>query len=155
MKKFIIQALALILLAFAGLAFYTGKFPELHLTNQSNLSQLQINDIKIKVEIADNADKRKKGLGGRERLASDSGMLFVFPKVDYYNFWMKGMRFPLDFIWIKDKKVVDITKNVPSPEGEKNEDLPILTPNQPVDSVLEVNAGLVDSHEIKVGDSIK
>ena len=156
MKKFIIQSLAILIVIFSSLAYITGKVPNLNLINNPKNSAVIINDQKIKVEIADSNDKRKKGLGGRVNLASDSGMLFIFPKPDFYNFWMKGMKFPIDFIWINSGIIVDITKNAfPPNAGEADDQLKIYTSSQPVTSVLEVNAGFVDSHNIKIGDKIE
>jgi hypothetical protein len=44
-------------------------------------------------------------------------MLFIFESEGLYSFWMKGMRFPLDMVWINAEcAVVDITKEVPPPD---------------------------------------
>ena len=95
-------------------------------------------------------------MGGRESLASDSGMLFVFDRVDKHVFWMKGLSFALDFVWIKDDKVVDVSENIPPPEsGQTDESLPIYTSKVEFNKVLEVNAGTVKKLNIKVGDTIK
>lgn len=115
---------------------------------------LQINGASIKVEIANTPQERSKGLGGRESLASSSGMLFVFPKKDKYSFWMKEVKFSLDFIFIADARVVDIIQNVPTAKpGEKDENLPIYQPKVEVDKVLEVPAGTVKALNIKEGDT--
>lgn len=143
-----------------SLAIYTGKIPNipyLSLSPQTNqVLDLTLGSNKLKVEIADTKEKRALGLGGRESLASDSGMLFIFEREDKYAFWMKSMKFPLDFIWIKDEKVVDFIKDAKAPlPGQKDNELPLYAPNQPIDSLLEVNAGFVDSYSIKVGDDAK
>lgn len=147
MKKFIIQAIALLILTFSALAFYSGNLPRVFNQNQ-NLTEVNIKSTKLQVELADTPEKRKKGLGGRNNLATESGMLFTFAKPGYYNFWMKGMQIPLDIIWIREGKVVDININVSS------EDPSIFTPNTEVDSVLEVNAGFCDLNAIMIGDNI-
>lgn len=77
-------------------------------------------------------------------------MIFVFDRSGFYPFWMKGMLFPLDFVWIgRDKKVAGVTANV-APETYPQAFLPPL----PVKYVLEVNAGWVKEHGIKVGDAV-
>lgn len=104
------------------------------------------------VETAVTDAEKEKGLGYRDSLKSDHGMLFIYDHPEQYQYWMKGMRFPLDFIWISNKTVIDITKNVhPTTDGQ----LPVYTPRLPVDKVLEVNAGVVDTDNIKIGDIIK
>ncbi len=157
MKKFILQLVILVVVIFVALMFATAKSPDIpFFPQQTQSSKLQMGNTLIDVEIADNTTKRKQGLGGRKSLASDSGMLFIFDKPDRYTFWMKGLVFPLDMIWIRDDKVVDFIKNAtpPSPD-QKDETLPIYAPNQPIDKVLEVNAGFVDINNIKIGDSIQ
>jgi len=60
------------------------------------------------VELALNPRQWQEGLMGREKLNSDQGMLFIFPRAAKYSFWMKNVTFPLDIVWIsEDKKVVD------------------------------------------------
>ncbi len=110
----------------------------------------------VNIEIADTKEKRSRGLGGRQSLATDSGMLFVFDKADRYTFWMKGLSFPLDFIWLKDDEIVEISPDIPSPEsGQKDADLPRYTPAAEVSQVLEVNSGFSKEHNVKVGDKIE
>jgi hypothetical protein len=100
----------------------------------------------LRVEVADDALERSRGLSGRASLQSNTGMLFLFEEPQLVSFWMKDMRFALDFLWIRDGVVVDITEHVPAPTGD---DLPTYAPNQPVDMVLEVNAGWVEAHGSK------
>lgn len=146
------------------LAYTTGKIPGLgggilsnpSTGNTSNKGQLKVAGTVVKIERADTPEKRRQGLSGRDSLATDSGMLFIFEKSGKYSFWMKGMKFALDFIWIKDKKVVDILKSIPPLQsGQKDETLPIYQPKVEVDSVLEVNGGFTDSHGIKIGDIVE
>ena len=157
MKKFIIQFVLLLVVIFAALLFYTGKISNIpFIPQQTEQTKVYINGVRVNVEIADTQSLRSKGLGGRENLASSSGMLFIFERQDMYPFWMKGLKFPLDFIWIRGERIVDITENVSQPfEGQKDEDLPIYTSKEPIDKILEVNAGFVAQHGIKIGDSIE
>lgn len=110
----------------------------------------------VEVEVADSTDERNRGLGGRESLEQNSGMLFIFAGADRYKFWMKGVKFPLDFIWIKDDEVIDLLPNVPTPEpSQADATLPIYTSVAPIDKVLEVNAGFIQQKNIKIGDKLK
>ena len=137
----------------------TGSGPSFDLPflpQPSKIKSIDINGVIIKAEIADNKDKRTKGLSDRISLATDSGMLFVYPEPDKYIFWMKGVKFPLDFIWISGDKIVDIFENVQPPiEGQKDSDLPVYSSPQMVDKVLELNAGVAQKLNLKVGDIIK
>lgn len=117
--------------------------------------QIKINQTVINVEVADNDSSKRLGLGGRESLAADSGMLFIYSEEKVYKFWMKGMKIPLDFIFIRNGEVIDILKNIPPPtEGQDAAALPIYQPIEPIDMLLEVNAGFTDAQDIQVGDKM-
>lgn len=114
--------------------------------------KLFINNHPFNIELADTDTLRSRGLSGRNSLSPNSGMLFIFPTAGYYQFWMKEMEFPLDFIWINNDTIVDLTENVPPPD---NNYLPTYSSNSAVDKVLEVNAGTIKSLNIVIGDKIK
>jgi len=115
--------------------------------------KLTINNTTISVEIKNTPETRKQGLSNREKLPENQGVLFIFDQPAQHSFWMKNMLFNLDFIWIKNNKVVDITENVPAP---KNNQPPVsLKPKSPVNKVLEVNAGFANQHNININDPVK
>lgn len=118
---------------------------------------VRIGDVaSFEAELAVTPDERSTGLGGRDQLPEGRGMLFVFREEREASFWMKGMRFPLDFVWISaERAVVDFTENVPPPEpGTPDDQLPLYLPDVPVLYVLEVNAGLIESLGIEAGDTV-
>ncbi len=159
MKKFIIQFILLILVI-AGSFFFLQQSPDLSnlpfVPKQPVFKELDIKGNRFRVEVADTQEKRSRGLGGKEKLASDEGMLFIFPKRDKYPFWMKGLTFPLDFIWIREEKIVDLLRNVQPPaQGQTDESLPIYQSIEEVDAVLEINGGVAESLNIQVGDKIE
>lgn len=159
MGKFLFQSVLLVSGILVALFLFKENFTLTglpFLPEQSNLRQLQVNNAMLKVEIADTQAKRTKGLGSREALASDEGMLFVFPKADRRSFWMKGLTFPLDFVWIRGDLVVDIFQNIQPPTpGQSDESLPIYQSKEDIDKVLEVTGGTVQRLNIKAGDTIK
>jgi len=114
--------------------------------------ELQIGRTAIQIEIADNPLTQYQGLSGRESLCADCGMLFVFKKSAIQTFVMRGMKFPLDMIFIADHKIAEIWKEIPNPKaGEEPEYIQSLNV---ADQVLEVNAGFADYHKLKIGDAI-
>lgn len=159
MKKFLFQSLLLIAIVVVALFFFMGNFSVSNLPffpENSTSRQLQIGAAKLRIEVADTQGKRSKGLGGRQSLASDEGMLFVFPETGKYPFWMKGLGFPLDFIWIRGDVVVDLTPNAqPSKPGQPDSALPIYQSKEDINKVLEVPAGTIERSNIKIGDTIK
>ncbi len=119
----------------------------------SKTKTIKINNHQLYIEIADTDALRTQGLSGRTNLAQDHGMLFIFPTIGYYQFWMKDMKFPLDFIWIAKEKVIDFTENVTSPNTD-NENLPRYTSKFPFDKVLELNSGIIKKLDIRIGDKV-
>ena len=111
----------------------------------------------VSVDIADTQDLRMTGLSNHEELELDRGMLFVYSEASPRGFWMKGMKFPIDIIWITEEcKISNITENVPIPSmiAVNNEDYEIYTSGGPVEFVLEVNAGYVQDNQVFVGETV-
>lgn len=160
MKKFLVQFFFLVIVIGVALFFFgpggQKNFEIPFLPQKTTLTTLEINGHKFKVEVADSQSERNKGLSGKQSLPEDQGMLFIFDHPDKYPFWMKGLNFPLDFIWINGDKVVDILPNIspPSP-GQPDESLTIYQPRVEIDKVLEINGGMAEKLGIKFGDSIK
>ncbi len=157
MKKFVFQTIGLLILIIAGL-FVTKNQDFLNTfmgENKLPTKKVQIKDIVINAEIAEGKAEQSKGLSGRVSIATNSGMLFIYKEPQIRRFWMKGMKFPIDIIWINDMKVVDVLLDVKPPAPEtKDKDLTIYQPNEPVDKVLEVYSGFVNSNRISIGDSV-
>ena len=118
---------------------------------------VEVGGVVFKVDVADDAAERAQGLSGRDPLPDDGGMLFVYQDPVVPGFWMRQMRFPLDFVWIgEDCEVVDVTPNVPAPEpGTPESELMLYRPSAPILYNLEVNAGTAAKHGIEVGDAVR
>ncbi|HCM81900.1 MAG: hypothetical protein UV63_C0008G0020 [Microgenomates group bacterium GW2011_GWC1_43_11] len=111
---------------------------------------VRINGTTFIVELAITGKEIEKGLSGRSSLAPQHGMLFLFNHKEQYPFWMKDMKFPLDFIWMDGNLIVDITKNV---EPMEYGVIPRIKPIVPVDKILELTAGEIDAAGIQIGDT--
>lgn len=108
---------------------------------------------KIIAELAVTPWERQQGLMFREELTAEQGMLFVFEEDGLYSFWMKNMKFPLDILWLdKNKRIVHIEENVPPCTTEP---CPSYTPSLPARYVLELKAGSVQSHSLKLFQKIE
>jgi uncharacterized membrane protein (UPF0127 family) len=105
------------------------------------------------VELATTPAQHQQGLSNRADLPSGTGMLFVFSSPGRYQFWMKDMRFPLDFVWIANGAIVQLNQNVPHPHNSAN--LPeVIDPLQPIDMVLELPAGDITKFNLKISDAV-
>jgi uncharacterized membrane protein (UPF0127 family) len=58
------------------------------------------------VRAAETAGDQARGLGNRNALPEDQGMLFVYNGDRQRCFWMKDMRFAIDMIWVDSNKAV-------------------------------------------------
>jgi len=107
----------------------------------------------LAVEYVSGSVRVSKGLSGRKELPKDRGMFFTFPTDGNYSFWMKGMLFPIDIIFIgSDYKIVDILYNAPVCEGGE---CPSFSPPNKFRYVLEVNSGWSKENELKIGDQFE
>ena len=104
----------------------------------------------FRILIASTSAVRQQGLSGRISMASDEGLLFIFPEAGEYGFWMKDMNFPIDIVWIDaDRKVVGISENVAPESYPEN-----FYPPKTILYVLELNAGAVKKAGLKVGSVV-
>ena len=104
-------------------------------------ARVRVGDHVVVAEIADTAELRSRGLGFRDGLAPGTGMLFVYERPGVRSFWMKGMRFCLDIIWIENGEVIGAAEHVCHEPGVPDAELQRYRSNEPVRYVLEVPAG--------------
>jgi uncharacterized membrane protein (UPF0127 family) len=112
---------------------------------------LLVGEMEILAEVADTEEKITQGLSGRDSLKENEGMYFILGEKKSVTFWMKGMQFPIDIIWIDSGEIIGIVKNAPIPKGNIT---PTFSSPSPVTHVLEINAGLTSKYNIQAGDSV-
>lgn len=140
---------ALILsLLFSFQVFATA--PKVTFTKQ----QVQIGAKKITVEIAKSRKQLEHGLMFREKMATDSGMLFIFPDEQPLSFWMKNTYIDLTIAYIgKDKKIIDIIDMKATSALQTS--FPSYPSSKPAMYALEMNQGWFTKNRIKIGDLLK
>lgn len=116
---------------------------------------VSIGDHRFRVAVADAIGERTQGLSGVSTLGEDEGMWFVFPIPAAHSFWMKDMRFPLDIVWVRDGRIVQISEHVPPPTSPNAISLPTYAPDMPADRVLEINAGLSSRYGFFPGQQVE
>lgn len=115
------------------------------------LTIVEFGGVSLNIEYATTKVDREKGLGGRESIPSDYGMLFVFQKDDRYGFWMKDTLIPLDIFWLDNKgQVVSIAQNVATSSYPN-----VFYPSIPARYVLETSAGFAGAHGIATGTPLQ
>ncbi|WP_417532225.1 DUF192 domain-containing protein [Marinobacter lipolyticus] len=109
--------------------------------------------VPITVEMAITESGRRKGLMGRESLAPDSGMLFVYeePRRPDHGFWMYQTLIPLDIAYLdKEGTIVAIRQMIPcqSPSGSG---CPVYRAGVSFSAALEMNQSFFRNNGITVG----
>lgn len=113
-----------------------------------------INNQTFDLFVAKTSKEKAIGLSEKKSLPENSAMIFVFEKPDYYSFWMKEMKLPIDIIFISKNHIVTVYHNVRPPQTPQ-ESLPIYKPDEPADMVLEINSGLAQKYNLKKGIEVK
>lgn len=119
--------------------------------------EVKINNQIIIADSAISFPERKKGLASRIFLGINEGMMFLFDEPGYHGIWMKGMRIPIDIVWIgPNKEIVSIEEYVfPPREDIPDNELTVYLPSRPASYVLELKAGRVSILEAKEGDIVE
>lgn len=138
-----LAAIALVVLTLAGCGSSDAEQPR--------AVTVRVGSGEVRAEVASDKADRTQGLSGRARLGEDRGMLFVYPDRLERTYWMKGMRFPIDIVWIDRGRVAGVESNVPVPVGGE---LPTYSSRDPADRVLEVPAGWAARHAVGRGDRV-
>ncbi len=108
----------------------------------------------IFAEVADTLDKRAQGLMYRTAMEENHGMLFIFPELGYWTFWMKNTKIPLDILWL-DKKgtIIHIEANVPICK-RVDDQCPRHYSYKESWQVLELNAGIAEKLQLLPGSRL-
>ena len=101
--------------------------------------------------IADDDVEKEVGLMGVKKLHPNHGMLFVFDPQEKVNFWMKKTLIPLDIIFIKNDKIIEIVENVLPCALDK---CPLIGSKEKVNFVIELNSGRAKELGFEIGDNI-
>lgn len=145
MKKLFLIAF-LIGLAILGLLVFAPRSASQDLPPGS---YVEVGGRQFSVGIADTHFSRIRGLSGREALAPDEGLFFIFSESDKHAIWMKDMNFSIDIVWAnKNFEIVGIRRHV-SPETFPT----AFYPQEEALYVLETFAGSIGDNA-SLGDKI-
>jgi len=152
MKK-VLLAFAILLLVVGGI-YLTQNYQKAGGTFSffKKTATVTIDNHSFNVFIAASEQERIDGLSKTKSLALNQGMIFLFDKSDYYSFWMKNMKFPIDIIFINNDQVVTIQSNAQIVKAQENPT--IYASTAPANKVLEIQVGLSKKYNFKNGDKV-
>ena len=117
--------------------------------NTSLVIKTRTNLHEFSMEVAETPAQQAIGLMGRQSLAENTGMLFVYARPQLVAMWMKNTYLPLDMLFIGPNGIINRVVKRTTPMSLRR-----IRSLRPVAAVIEVNAGTVDRLFIKVGDRI-
>jgi uncharacterized membrane protein (UPF0127 family) len=119
-------------------------------------AKVVVNGFDVMADIALTSEQQTKGLDVKNNLTENQGMLFVFQQPHRYGFWMIGMKFPIDIIWLDSNGVVTHIEHSlkPCPPASSNLACPIYFPEKDSQYVLETVAGFSMKHNVRLGTHI-
>jgi uncharacterized membrane protein (UPF0127 family) len=106
-------------------------------------------------EIVATPEDRNRGLGMRESLPRDCGMLFVYPFPEPRTFWMKDCLIPLDIAFIgEDRRILNV-ETLPPGFGRPDAAIARAQSAGAAPFVLEMNSGWFAAHGVRAGDEVR
>lgn len=114
-----------------------------------------VGETEVQVDLAIDPFEQQLGLGYRNGLDDDTGMLFLGNAPRTRTFWMKGMRFCIDIIWIENGEITGAAESVcPDPNGTEDADRARFNSGVPVSHVLEMPAGWLQENNYGPGTPV-
>jgi uncharacterized membrane protein (UPF0127 family) len=114
---------------------------------------LQIDGKTFHLELALTPEARTRGLGGREHIPKDGGMLFVFPEAAKRAFVMRDCLVPIDLIFLDaNGRVVRMHQMTVEPNPAVPQTS--YSSTYPAQYAIELKGGMLDKLDIQRGDRI-
>lgn len=118
-------------------------------------TKIQITNKIIVVELATTPQQQARGLMFREKLADDTGMLFVYSAEKQQNFWMKNTFIPLSIAYFdKDQKIINI-EDMAATSSIMQKEVATSSSTKPAMYALEMNKGWFKKNRITTGHRFK
>jgi uncharacterized membrane protein (UPF0127 family) len=134
----------------------------LHEGVEPDTLSLNLNDSTYELEIADTPDKIIQGLSGRDFIPRKTGMIFIMPREQVQEFWMKDCLTNMDIIFLNEEgQIVNMhrmLKERPRASFETNEDyatrLTSYSSGEPAKYAIEIPAGDITRLGLRIGQIV-
>lgn len=128
----------------------------------NDVETVTINGQTFFMEVAADDDKRVLGLGGREQIEPDGGMIFIFPRPRVLGFVMRDCLVPIDIAFLDQFGTVVATHEMtiePQEEGESRtayqQRLTTYSSKAAAQFALEFQAGKLRELGLERGDKVE
>ncbi len=129
---------------------------------EGGIERVEIGGRTFDLELSMTPASRTLGLGGRESVPDDGGMLFVFPDADFRSFWMYGCLTAIDIAFVDPIGYVTAIHTMPAepPRGASESEfayrdrLPGYPSRYRAQFAVELAPGMFESLGIKEGDRL-
>jgi len=112
------------------------------------------NGVRISAEVMIRPEDQARGMKYRDTLEPERGMLFLHAEPGPHSYWMHNVKIPLDILWMDaGGRIVEISANTP-PCLKEPAECPSYGGSKLSRAVLELAAGSVQRHGLKVGDQL-
>jgi uncharacterized membrane protein (UPF0127 family) len=119
-------------------------------------TKVTVNGFEVTADVAVTNEQHTKGLDIKNNLTENQGMLFVFQQPYRYGFWMMGMKFPIDIIWLDSNGTVTHIEHSlkPCPPANSNLVCPTYSPEKDSLYAIENVAGFYMKHFVRIGTHV-
>ncbi len=138
-----------VIVGIVAISLLTGGF--LYERSLSIKPQVVLNGQRYMLTTARTSAAQEKGLSGKDSLASNNGMLFIFPQPGQQCFWMKGMKFSIDMVWLDSSQTITKIEPQVSPDSYPA----IFCPTTDTMWTLELPAGAVNGQHLRLGQHLQ
>ncbi|MDA1025293.1 MAG: DUF192 domain-containing protein [Planctomycetota bacterium] len=126
------------------------------------VEEVRIGEMTFNLELALSTERRRQGLGGREMLPADGGMLFAFPRAAQQRFWMYDCLMDIDIAYLDPIGYITAIHTMPkeAPRGvdelevDYQNRLPGYPSRYPAQFVIELAPGMFETLGLEAGDRI-
>lgn len=159
MKKFLFFSFLFFVLIFSFYFFYKSYGFILFVKDHQIIRLVLKKNFFVKaqkeltVEVVNTKESVERGLSFRSELRSESGqkidaLLFIFPKKEIRQFWMKEMLFKIDICWLNDLNLISCVREVAIPVQDR--EMKIYTSKVKSNLVLETLPNKLTTDDLKL-----
>ncbi|MDE1810557.1 MAG: DUF192 domain-containing protein [Candidatus Micrarchaeota archaeon] len=109
--------------------------------------KITIGSKRLNAIVADTLTKKIIGLMFRGGLPKDTCMLFLFDSEAKQGIWMRNMKFPIDILWLDERKRISGMKKGAHP-GKGFFDFETYYPERPSKYIIEFQSGYLSKNKV-------